>query len=342
MNRNLFLALSAVLVGGVVLVSGCHKAGADESDDSGDVATLVTVQVGQLRQATLHAYISGYGVVQPAPASGDSPAAVAEVAPSQPGVVTRVYVTAGEHVNQGARLVDLDDRAAQVDVKYAAQTAQREKTLYAQHNTSLKALQVAEAALATAQAKLALFHITAPLAGTVTSIAVEPGAAVDLTTKVAEITDLKRLVIAADIPADDAAALKVGEPIELGGSSPVATTLAYVSPTVDPANGTVKVLAAVPASAGLRSGMLAPLRITTGEHANVLAAPADSVVTTEDGETVVSVVNTNEATQIPVKTGYHEDGLVEISGPGLKPGQTVVTVGAYGLPAKTQVQVAQR
>lgn len=341
MNRNPFLALSAALLGAVVLVAGCHKAGGDDSDDSDSVATLVTVQVGQLRQATLHAYVSGYGAVQPAPAAPNSPAAVAEVAPSQPGIVTRVYVTEGQHVAQGAPLVDLDDRAAQVDVKYAAETARRERTLYAQHNTSRKALQDAEAALATAQAKLALFHITAPLAGTVTRLTVQPGAAVDLTTKVAEITDLTRLAVTVDIPASDAAKLKPGERVELLGDHPVATTLAYVSPTVDPANGTVMALAAVPADAGLRSGMLVPVRITTGEHQKVLAAPADSVVTTDAGQTVVSVVNKDEATQVPVKTGYRENELVEISGAGLKPGDTVVTVGAYGLPAKTQVQIAK-
>ena len=59
-----------------------------------------------------------------------------------------------------------------------------------------------------------------------------------------------------------------------------------------------------------------------------------------DGHSVISVVNSNEATQTPVQTGFREDGWVEISGPGLKDGNAIVTVGAYGLPEKTQITIA--
>ena len=59
-----------------------------------------------------------------------------------------------------------------------------------------------------------------------------------------------------------------------------------------------------------------------------------------DGHSVISLVNSNEATQTPVQTGFREDGWVEVSGPGLKDGNAIVTVGAYGLPEKTQITIA--
>jgi hypothetical protein len=40
-----------------------------------------------------------------------------------------------------------------------------------------------------------------------------------------------------------------------------------------------------------------------------------------------------------VKTDLRENGWVEISGTGLKAGDTVVTVGAYGLPEKTKIRL---
>jgi hypothetical protein len=43
---------------------------------------------------------------------------------------------------------------------------------------------------------------------------------------------------------------------------------------------------------------------------------------------------------MPVQTGFRENGWVEVAGEGLKEGDAVVTVGAYGLPAKTKIQVA--
>ena len=41
----------------------------------------------------------------------------------------------------------------------------------------------------------------------------------------------------------------------------------------------------------------------------------------------------------PVQTGLRENGWVEIAAPDLKAGDTVVTVGAYGLPEKTKIRI---
>lgn len=342
MNRKSIFALIVVLVaGGLVVALRRHGSDPASSGDDDNVPTLVSVQVGHLSRATLHAYVTGYASVEPAPASGRTAAATARVAPFTAGVVTRVYVSDGEEVARGAPLVDLDDRAARVAVQYAEDAARRQKTLYSEHNTSLKALQDAEGQLATAQAQLALLHITAPLAGTVTHVNVRPGEAVDLSTVLATITDLKRLVVSTQIPSIEAGALKLGEPVELLGIKAAPTSIDYVSPTVDPANDTVTVRAPLPAGTDLRAGMIVRLRITTATKTDCLAAPAESVVTHESGQSDISIVNQNEATRVPVKTGFREGDLVEVSGPGLKPGETVVTVGAYGLPAKTQIKVVQ-
>ena len=81
------------------------------------------------------------------------------------------------------------------------------------------------------------------------------------------------------------------------------------------------------------------LKIVTAVHANCLAAPAESVVTDESGHSVIALVKGDEAAQTPVKTDLRENGWVEISGTGLKAGDTVVTVGAYGLPEKTKIRL---
>ena len=81
------------------------------------------------------------------------------------------------------------------------------------------------------------------------------------------------------------------------------------------------------------------MRIVTAVHTNCLAAPAASVVTDESGKSVIALVNGDEATQVPVRAGLREGDWVEIEAPGLKAGDTVVTVGAYGLPEKTKIRV---
>jgi multidrug efflux pump subunit AcrA (membrane-fusion protein) len=105
------------------------------------------------------------------------------------------------------------------------------------------------------------------------------------------------------------------------------------------ANDTVLVRALLPADCGLRPGQFVSLRIVTAVHTNCLAAPAESVVTDENGGSVIALVKGDEAAQMPVQIGLRENGLVEISAPDLKAGDSVVTVGAYGLPEKTKITI---
>jgi membrane fusion protein (multidrug efflux system) len=209
---------------------------------------------------------------------------------------------------------------------------ERQKKLYAQENTSLRTLQAAEA-------QLALLRVTAPLSGTVARVNVKPGQAVDLTTVVAEVMDLNRLAVSAEIPAAEAGDLKPGNPVEVLTAPPVTTELSFVSPNVAKDNDTVLVRALLPADSGLRPGQFVPLRIVTAVHTNCLAAPGESVVTDEGGKSVIALVKGDEAAQKAVQAGLRENGWVEVAGDGLKEGDSVVTIGAYGLPAKTKIQV---
>ena len=294
--------------------------------------TVVSVQVGRLERMTLHRYVNGYGEVEPAPATATEPAADAPLAAPTSGVVASMNVAEGQHVRKGELLMTLNSGSA--TATYAEQEVARQQKLYAQHNTSLKNLQDAEA-------RVALLRITAPLSGTVTRVNVKPGAAVDMNTVVAEVMDLHRLGVRTDVPASQAGELQpgYGVRVQVLAQPPVATTLSFVSPVVDPSNGTVMARASLPADSGLRPGQFVSLRIVTAVHANCLAAPEESVVTDVTGRSVISLVKDAQAIQTPVRTGFREDGWVEIEGTGLKSGDKVVTVGAYGLPDKTKLEV---
>ena len=78
---------------------GVSSAAAERSD--APKSPRITVQVGELRRMTLHRYVSGYGVVEPAPATPQQPAAAAAIAAPVSGVVTEVAVAAGERVKRG-------------------------------------------------------------------------------------------------------------------------------------------------------------------------------------------------------------------------------------------------
>lgn len=313
-----------------VIAAGCAKH--DEAPAADEATpTLVSVQTNALKVATLHRFVQGYGTVEPAPTTTNAPPAGASLAAPVAGVVTKIAVVEGQHVEKGDLLVELNSGA--MTVENAEQEAARQRQLYAQQNTSLKNLQSAEA-------QLALLRVTAPLAGTVARINVKPGQAVDLTTVVAEVMDLNRLAVSAQIPAAEANGVEVGGELQVLTDPAVTGMISFISPDVDKSNGTVLVRALLPPGGLLRPGQFVSLRIVTAVHANCLAAPAESVITDEQGKSVIAIVTGDEAAQQPVKTGLRESGLVEIEGRDLKEGDTIVTVGAYGLPKKTKVRVA--
>lgn len=330
-SRTVFLR-SAIVIGVVagaawLTASRLHSPDADKKRAA--TATRISVQVGALKRMTLHRYVTGYGTVMAAPATARQPAAFAAVASPVTGVVTRLDVAPGQRVRRGQLLAELN--SGTMTERYAEREAARQERLYAQHNTSLKALQAA-------QAQLTLLRVTAPLSGTVVNVAVAPGTAVNTDTVLLKIVNLHRLVVTTDIPAMQATQLQPGQPLEVLQPS-LTVPLAYISPAVDPADGSIMAWAPLPANSGLRPGQFVRLRITVGVQRNALAAPAESVITGVSGTSFISLVQDDQAVRTPVKTGYRESGWVQVSGPGLKAGDPVVTIGAYGLPRRTQIRI---
>jgi len=320
--------------------------------------TAVPVHVAKITRATLRGYITAYGTVEAEP-PGERPAASARVAAPVPGVVTAVKCAEGQHVEKGAVLFQLDSRAADVAavkasnaIEFAGKNVERQKKLIQAEVTSQKLLQEAEQALAAArsdfaaaQTQQALLRVSAPLAGTVTRVHVDPGEAVDLTTVLAEVIDLDRLVASAEVPAAELAALKTGQPVDVrAGQSgePVAGALVFISSQVDGKTGAALVRATLPARSGLRPGQFVTLRIVSAEHKDRLAVPVESVVKDAEGGTVIVVVQKDQAVQKPVKTGLRDGGLVEVEAEGLQADMTVVTEGAYALPKDTKVRVVDK
>jgi membrane fusion protein (multidrug efflux system) len=327
MNRKKIIPILTAVCCGMILI-GEIRAIADADDNSTadeKIVTEVAVQTGKITSATLHGYVQGYGMIEPAPATTNQPAASAQLAAPSAGVVTKVNVVEGQHVERGDVLVELNSQATEAEVE-------RQEKLYAQQNTSLKNLQDAEA-------QLAMLQITAPLSGTVARVNVKPGQAVDLTTVAVEVMDLNRLAVSTEIPSAEAKDLNPGNPIEVLTAPPVTAELLFVSPNVNKDNDTVLIRALLPKDSGLRPGQFVSLRIVTAVHTNCLAVPAESVATDDNGKSVIALVKNDEATQMQVQTGLHENGLVEVEAPELKEGDIVVTVGAYGLPEKTKIRV---
>lgn len=340
MKRFAVMLGLAALVGAIWLV--WQTPGNEEAAEL-ELPTQVAVHVGKVTRTTLHAYVTAYGEVVPEPA-GERPAASASVAPFAPGVVVSVNCVEGQQVGEGEVLFRLDSRAADVAVAFAERSVERQAQLLQIEGTSEKALQDAQQQLDAARVQQALLRVQSPLAGMVTRVNVKPGDAVDLTTVMAEVVDLNRLIVSANVPSAELAALEVGQAAEVafeGGVSSLGGTLTFVGPRVDALTGTAEVRVELAGGTSLRPGQFVTVRIVSAEHPDRLAVPVASVVRNEEGANVIAIVDGDTARQMAVTIGLRDGGLIEVEADGLRADMTVVTEGAYALPQETLVRIVE-
>jgi membrane fusion protein (multidrug efflux system) len=288
----------------------------------------VPVHVGNISRVTLRSYVTAYGQVEAAPNAS------ARVAPSVPGLVSAVKCLEGQHVDKGTILFQLDSRAVVVAVDFAQMTLERQQKLLKVEGTSQKALQEAEQTLAAARAQQALLQVQSPIGGVVTKVNSKAGEAADLTTVLAEVVDLDRLVVSANVPSAELADLKIGQPAEVmtaDSSNGLTTSVIYSSPQLVLKTGAGLIRIGLPTSSGLLPGQLVKVRVTSQEHKDCLAVPLASVAKDASGGTFVALVDGEKAVLKPVKVGLREGDLVEVEGDGLAADKTIVTDGAYGI-----------
>jgi len=194
-----------------------------------------------------------------------------------------------------------------------------------------------------AQAQLSYSDIRSPISGVVTDRPLYPGEMATAGTPLLTVMDLSHVIAKAHIPQTEAALLKVGDAAQIdasGLSEPLPGKVAVVSPALDPNSTTVEVWvdARNPRQA-LKPGTSVRISMLAQTIPDALTVPAIAVLTESDGTTSVMVIgNDGRAHQRDVKTGVRQDNQVQIVS-GLKAGERVVTMGAYGLPDNTRVQL---
>lgn len=323
--------------------------------------TNVAVSVAKIARTTLHAYVTGYGTVETAPAAGaNQPAGGAKLAATASGLVVALHAIEGAHVEKGAVLVQLDPRAAdaavlraQAAVTAAEKGRARQTQLQTAEGTSERAIQEAEERWAAAKGELAaaqqmqsLLAIRAPIAGTLARLQARPGEWLEAGKEVAEIVDLDRLAIVTQIPASEVGAVQTGQAASAlarfgGNEKPLAEgKVQFIAPQVTAANDSVSVRINVAAGSSLRPGQFVAVRIGVEEKPDCLAVPFESVVTDDHGSSI-AIVENGKATKKAVQLGLRDGDLIEIKGEGIAEGAMVVTTGAYGLPKETAVTVRQ-
>jgi membrane fusion protein (multidrug efflux system) len=357
----------------IVAMNGCQRrSGAPDGTASVDPEPTVSVTVVPIVRATLRGHVVGWGRVEPESATAGRPPASATIAAPAAGLIAAIRCTEGEQVGPGAVLFQLDGRVAHIAVqraqeavRYAESVVRRQEQLGPGQATSQKAYQDAKQQLAAAQNELnaaelqrRLLDVPAPIGGTIVRVNAKLGDAIDPTTVLAQLIDLRRLVVNAAVRSVDVGRVKPGQRVTLtagaapgapsnaadapapdgAGASVETATVEYLGAQVDPATDTVLVRVRLPPTSPLRPGQFVKVWILTDERPNQLAVPVESIVQGPNGPEV-ALVEGDMAVRTPVTRGLTDGPLVQVSGAGVREGRLVVVRGAYGLLPKTRIKV---
>ncbi len=194
-----------------------------------------------------------------------------------------------------------------------------------------------------AAAQLAYSEIRSPMNGIVTDRPTYPGETPPPGAPLLTVMDTSSVIAKAHIPQDQAALLKPGDDatMKAPGDIDVGGKVTLVSPALDANSTTVEIWVEAPNPDGrLRPGSSVALEMVASTVKDAIAVPAAAVLKTPDGGSAVMVIQNGKAEQTQVETGIRDGDMIQIT-KGLTGGETVIVGGAYGLPDKTKVKIAE-
>ncbi|AOS78908.1 MULTISPECIES: efflux RND transporter periplasmic adaptor subunit [Hydrogenophaga] len=328
-------------------VSG--SADAASAPRSGGGAGPVTVEIAAVKTARLQDDAQAVGSLRSRQA--------VTLKPETAGRVARIAFADGQAVKRGALLVQLDDTLQRAELSQASAqlsiaraNLKRNEELLAQSfvaarvvDESRAALQVAEAQVALAEARLQRMRITAPFDGTLGLRSINLGQYVKDGDELVNLEDTSKLTVDFRLPERYQNRIAPGQTVQvqldaLPGQRYQARVLA-VDPLLDANGRSISVRAEMPAAPGqdLRPGMFARVLIVFSVDDKALVVPEEALVPQGERQYVYVIDEQGQgdarkrtSRRVEVTLGVRRGADVQIT-QGLKAGDTVVVAGQQRL-----------
>ena len=284
------------------------------------------------------------------------------ISPEYSGILTQLYVKAGQKVSKGQLLARIDDGGmsaqlaqAETQLALAKTTFERQKNLwdqkigseiqFLQAKTSLESQQKVVAQI---KSQLNKTNVVAPFSGTIDEVITEKGKVVAPGMDLFRIVNLSNMYVTANVPENYIAQLKLGAIVNvylnaLGKS--YQGKVRQIGNYINPNNRTFSIEIAVPNPDNLlRPNQVAVLKIEDYKNPKALLLPENILQETADGSKIVYVVNkvesnnTAKVSQKKIEIGYTSGSFVEVKS-GLESGEMVVTDGAKSLKDGITVEI---
>jgi membrane fusion protein (multidrug efflux system) len=323
---------------------GDKEEGKAEEDDK---VEAVPVEVAAVSERRISASYSGTANLE-VPAD-------AQVVAKTGGVLLRVLVEEGDTVQAGQPLAQIDPERTRLEVARAEATMRRlqanferskelfeRKLVSADANDQLRyEFESAKAAYDLARLELSYTTITAPISGVVAQRMAKPGNLIALNAPVYRIVDNSYLEAVLNVPEREMRTMKSGLPIRmlvdaLSGQV-FEGEVDRISPVVDSATGTFRVVGVFRGQDTLRPGMFGRLNIVYDERDAALTVPRIALIE-GSGESAVFVVEEGKAKRKVLQLGYINGEYAEVVS-GIEAGEKVITQGRVAVRDGAAVEI---
>jgi membrane fusion protein (multidrug efflux system) len=338
---------SFALVAALLLVASCDR---DTGADTAGEPAVIKVVTHVAQPQHLVDEVQALGTAR----ANES----VEIRPRVSSVVTRIAFTEGQLVREGELLIELENSelraglaVAEAALSESRSTYNRSESLASTQAISASTLeqlratmQVHEAEVAAARARLENTVIRAPFSGRVGLRRVSPGGFVDTSTVITTLDDTEIVKLDFSIP-------EAFLTVVAGGMNIVARSLVYpdrsfagtvesIDTRLDPVARSVQVRAVLANPDGaLKPGMFLTVDLQR-DRGEVLVAPEEAIVPERDEQYVFQVVG-GKAVKRRVTLGRRVPGLVEITG-GIAAGDLLITEGTHKVREGSAVEVVNR
>jgi membrane fusion protein, multidrug efflux system len=283
--------------------------------------------------------------------------------------IVQVHVRDGQEVKAGELLFTMDSRQLEAQIRQTEAVVARDRAQLAQARRDLErltdlaakeyaartkvddtrtlvtaleaAVRASEASTESLRVQLSYYTIKAPIDGRVGAVTLKTGnVAKNNETTMVTINQMRPIYVSFSVPqaslgeiraamAAGVVTVSAGAPSDSG--PPATGQLAFIDNAVDAASGTINLKAAFPNAADqLWPGLFVNVGVTLKVEQDAIVVPSTAVQLGQNGSYVFTVGPENTAEFKPV-TVSRQVGNESVITSGLKPGETVVTDGAYRL-----------
>ncbi|MBJ7259466.1 MAG: efflux RND transporter periplasmic adaptor subunit [Chthoniobacterales bacterium] len=359
MKQKPFLFTAAGLVVVVGAVAGVKalqiRALISSGKDQGPpVETVSTAEVGKQKWERTVESVGSLRAVQGADLSTESS-----------GVITKILFENGQETKEGDLLVELDQEAEEANLRSAEAESDLARTVYERTKRLRITSAVPQSDLDTAESQLRKMaalveqlkstiskkQLNAPFSGRLGIREVNLGQFVDNGDKIVSLQSLDPVFVDFLLPQQLIAGLSTGQPIKLitdvYPGREFEGKLTAINSEIDSVTRNIRLQGTLQnADGALRPGMFARVLLSLGAAEEVVSIPATAIISAPYGDSVFvlesgtpdSGASRKVAKQRFVRTGRSRGDFVAVT-QGLKPGETVVSAGAFKLRNGTPVEV---